>query len=220
MAEINDFLEFCSKTNHNGQNRQDAWVLYETKNKRSGYFVDFGATDGKTINNTYILEKDYEWNGIVAEPNPVWHEELFRTRNCITTTDCVWIKSDDTLDFLLTDAPDLATVKGFGTNDEHASKRTTNNSVKVKTISLLDLLKRYDAPSHIDYLSIDTEGTEYGILNVFFKENKTYKIDYVTVEHNYIRLYRDQIYALLTSHGYERKFTEISACDDFYVRKT
>jgi hypothetical protein len=137
MDEINDFINFCSKTNFIGQNRQDAWVLYETQDKRAGYFVDFGATDGRTINNTYILEKEYGWKGIVAEPCTVWKNDLLKNRSCNVSLDCVWIKSGETLEFLLTDAPDLSTVKGFGTNDEHASKRVNNNVIKVKTNNLL-----------------------------------------------------------------------------------
>jgi FkbM family methyltransferase len=219
MAEVNNFIEFCNNVEYLGQNKQDAWILYETKNRTNGYFVDFGATDGKIINNTYILEANYDWSGIVAEPSPYWKNDLFLNRKCHISTDCVWVESGSTVDFLLTDAPDLATVKGFGINDEHATKRITNNIIKVKTISLFDLLERYEAPSNIDYLSIDTEGTEYGILNKFFRDNTKYTINYITIEHNYIQSYREQIFNLLSSLGYERKFTEVSACDDFYVRK-
>jgi len=222
MVETDNFMKFYTEKQKDyflGQNMQDAWVLFETKYKHDGYFVDFGATDGISINNTYLLEKEFRWNGIVAEPNPVWYQDLNKHRECHITNECVWTKSGDKLQFLLTEAPDLATIKGFGTNDEHAGKRNTENIVEVSTISLTDMLKKFNAPFHIDYLSIDTEGSEYDILYSFFKESfDDYRIDLITIEHNYVPEVREKIYRMLTMNGYERKFTEISRCDDFYKR--
>jgi hypothetical protein len=42
----------------------------------NGFFVEFGAADAENISNTYLLEKDYGWKGILAEPNPIFHESL------------------------------------------------------------------------------------------------------------------------------------------------
>jgi len=218
---VENFLKFHSTLNNSvSQNMQDAWVLYETNKKTGGYFVDFGATDGITINNSYLLETEYSWNGIVAEPNVTWHEALLKNRKCHISTDCVYTKSDTYVEFLNTNAPDLSTIKGFGTEDEHNHKRNASNDVTmVKTITLLDLLKKYDAPKVIDYLSIDTEGSEYDILYEFLKSNNDqYDIRYITVEHNYVPVIRKKLFGLLVANGYQRKFSEISRCDDFYVK--
>src|ERR1017187_1984592 len=48
------------------QLRQDLMVLSELDFKRGGYFVEFGATNGVTLSNTYLLEKEYGWTGILA----------------------------------------------------------------------------------------------------------------------------------------------------------
>ena len=39
------------------QIRQDLFVLNELNFKTSGFFVDFGATDGVEFNNSFLLEK-------------------------------------------------------------------------------------------------------------------------------------------------------------------
>lgn len=219
MDEVNAFQEFCNSRSFNGQTMQDAWILYETKHKSGGYFVDFGATDGMHINNSYILEKEYGWNGIVAEPNPVWHSSLLSSRSCSVCLDCVWTETGMELEFLSTELPELSTIKGFGEDDEHFIRRMSHSVIKTKTISLTDLLKKYNAPFNIDYLSIDTEGTELDILSSFFNESSsTYNIDYITVEHNYVNGIRNNIHNLLSSYGYQRKFASISRWDDFYMR--
>lgn len=72
------------------QLRQDLFVLSELEFKRNGYFVEFGATNGIELSNTYILEEEFEWNGILAEPAKCWHEDLKINRKCHIDTDCVW----------------------------------------------------------------------------------------------------------------------------------
>tara|TARA_Y100000768_G_C23458310_1_gene442527 strand:+ start:252 stop:419 length:168 start_codon:yes stop_codon:yes gene_type:complete len=50
-----------------GQSLQDKFVLNMLKYKKNGYFLEIGSNDPININNTYILEKDYEWNGIMVK---------------------------------------------------------------------------------------------------------------------------------------------------------
>jgi len=92
--------------------------------------------------------------------------------------------------------------------------RKNGRKYEVKTISLNDLLKKYSAPNLIDYLSIDTEGSEFEILNAF--DFDTYSIKIITCEHNYSDN-REKIFKLLTSKGYERKYVEVSDFEDWYV---
>ena len=82
------------------------------------------------------------------------------------------------------------------------------------SISLLDLLKKFNAPKIIDYLSIDTEGSEYEILSNFDFQKYQFKV--ITCEHNHTSA-REKIFMLLTSKSYERKFSSLSMCDDWYI---
>ena len=48
--------------------------------------MDIGAGDGVNISNTFILEKNFNWNGIVCDPLPTWHKSLEKNRKCIIDT--------------------------------------------------------------------------------------------------------------------------------------
>ena len=96
----------------------------------------------------------------------------------------------------------------------HKEARVKGKIYSVTTISLNDLVKRYNAPRQIDYLSIDTEGSEFDILSTF--DFSKYKCKVITCEHNYTYA-RTKIYDLLSSNGYKRKLENLSAVDDWYV---
>lgn len=196
------------------QLRQDIFVLAELGFKRGGYFVEFGGTNGVDLSNTYLLEKELGWTGIVVEPAHVWHDDLVANRSCLLDFNCVWSESGKTLEFNEVLEAELSTIDTFSNTDEHASTREIGNKYEVHTISLLDLLEKHDAPKEIDYLSIDTEGSEYEILSAF--DFDAYKIKVITCEHNYTSM-REKILELLSSKGYTRKYTEFSYFDDWYV---
>jgi hypothetical protein len=215
MFKIDDFVEYKNNNNFNSPSQlgQDSLVQWILKEKRDGYFVDFGATDGVGYSNTYVLEKMFGWNGIACEPNRDYIVSLMVNRNCNVDSSCVYGKTDDTVTFCQTDNGDLSTIKKYLNNDHMSEHRKNYIEYNVKTISLDDLLEKYDAPTTIDYLSIDTEGSEYEILKNY-SFNRMFKI--ISVEHNW-NSNRDNIYKLLSSKGYERFFTEISEFDDWYV---
>ena len=178
--------------------------------------MEFGAINGIDYSNTYLLETEFSWTGILAEPARLWEKQLKANRpNASIETLCVWKDSNSSLIFNETDMPGLSTIDSFSDGDSHRNTRLAGKKYEVQTISLNDLLIKHRAPKYIDYLSIDTEGSEYEILKSFnFSE---YFIKIITVEHNYTPQ-RELIFALLTSHGYKRKYENISEYDDWYVK--
>jgi hypothetical protein len=77
---------------------------------------------------------------------------------------------------------------------------SNKSTIKVQTLLLTELLDQNNAPTFIEYLSLDTEGSEYEILKNF-KFDK-YIFGLIDVEHNYEEPRRSQIRELLLANGY------------------
>jgi len=199
------------------QHGQDLLALVLSGRKRNGYFVEFGAADGVRLSNTYLLEREYGWSGILAEPAANWHRALRAKRTCHIETRCVWSESGRKLSFNQTPTPMLSTITSFNDSDFHARRRRRGKQYDVETVSLLDLLDQHNAPAVIDYLSIDTEGSEYDILRSF--DFRRYRFRVITCEHN-LTPNREKVFELLGANGYERRFEALSGCDDWYVDST
>src|SRR5205809_2217004 len=99
------------------------WVLHETGGKTAGFFVEFGAADGVSLSNTYLLERSYAWRGIVAEPNPVWHAALKRNRTAAIDLRCVFTTTGARVKFAATNSAVLGTIAEFASCDGHAQSR-------------------------------------------------------------------------------------------------
>ena len=198
---------FCS------QFGQDLFVLNELNFKKNGFFVEFGATNGINGSNTYLLENRFNWRGILAEPAKIFYNELNKNRKCFIETNLVWKNSKSRLLFHEDFAGGLSTIKKFIDHDTQIRKR--NKEYILETISLNDLLVKYNAPKIIDYLSIDTEGSEFDILNNF--DFNKYKFRIITCEHNFTPN-KNKIHKLLTKNGYVKKHSSlVSFVDDWYV---
>lgn len=199
--------------------RQDILALAVTEFKRDGFFVEFGAMDGRKYSNTYLLEKDYGWQGIVAEPGRIFHWDLKRNRNCKIDLRAVAGESGHRLRFKETNTQLglSGLIDYFDPQEYHARTRANSQGAiyDVETVSLNDLLDFYQAPTYIDYISMDTEGSEPAILKSFDFSKR--KVGLWTVEHNWFERSRQEIYDLMTNNGYTRILPEISTIDDWYV---
>jgi len=197
------------------QMHQDLFVLQELDEKRNGFFVEFGASDGCLFSNTALLEREFGWTGILAEPARLYHGQLVRNRKCSLDFRCVWPKTGECVDFSETSYPELSTAVSFF--DSSDAPRKEIERYLVETVSLNDLLKDHGAPKDIDYISVDTEGSEFDILSAF--DFDVHNVRIFTIEHNWGHTpARQNIYKLMTSKGYERKFEFFSQWDDWYVR--
>ena len=152
------------------QQGQDTWLLSYLNNKRNGYFVEAGGGDGIRLSNTYLLEKDYDWSGICIEAYEPLFKKLKNNRSC----ECIHSLLDGSVSEQIY-TPGIPPINinnpqgylGGIVSRETDNKRIFNGSVKMMTTTLQDILYNNNAPSYIDYLSLDVEGAETRILKKF-----------------------------------------------------
>lgn len=174
--------------------------------KTGGFFIELGACDGKSISNTYALEKYFGWTGLCIEPNDSYWKKLGKNRKCHISHDCVY---SDVREVEFTKHGVLSGVTSH--IDLHTYVKNEGSvQVKKTTNTLTTLLDAVNAPNVIEYLSLDTEGTEFEILKGLDLEK--YKILYMTIEHNFAVEKRKAVREHLEARGYvyyrENKYDE------------
>ena len=200
---INFILE--NKNMSKSQIFQDLLVDFILKKKTNGFYCEVGAADGINLSNTFFLEKERRWKGILCEPSLFWKERLLANRN------------ENILIFdAISDKNEIVTFYEKENNFLSGLKKGLNysNIYDVKTISLNSVFSNFKI-IELDYLSIDTEGNELAVLNGLDLDKFRPKI--ITIEHNYVN--EKQIFKRLSKYNYELVFPYLSRFDSFYVCK-
>jgi FkbM family methyltransferase len=151
---------------------------------------------------------------VLCEPAKEWQDELMKNRSCAIDTRCVYSSTGEKIQFSETAIGELSTISSFRNSDANRTQRKVSTTYEVETVTLSDLLLTHNAPSYIDFLSIDTEGSEYEILKAF--DFSKYSFGLICVEHNFTEN-REKISSLLIENGYSQVYPELSAWDDWYV---
>ncbi len=198
---------------------QDIFSIIINGGKRNGFFVEFGACDGVAMSNTLILEKYFGWKGILAEPDIYWHESLGKHRSASLDKRCVSDTTGMYLDFFQSDRPGNSS-----TYKNHPYIGRVTDSFSVSTVTLEDLLKDHDAPSVIDFLTIDTEGHEKAALQNF--DFDRFKFNFICVEQHEQLTPEEGVSNILESAGYKAIFVrevgrpipmQVTGIDIFFV---
>jgi hypothetical protein len=186
---------------------QDEWVvgLY---GKNPGFFVDVGFNDGIVFSNTYLLEKK-GWIGIGIDPFPFNYKNRPRT---MIYEDLVYDKPNITVDVCVCDVY----TGVFDDIRRHKEKTVGKPMVSLVTKTLECVLDVANCPKFIEYLSLDTEGSEHKILSSF--DFNKYCFGCITVEHNHEKEKRKNIRNKLEENGYEI-YKQVKF-DDWYIKSS
>lgn len=183
--------------------------------KMNGFFVDIGSHNGVDLSNTYLLEKDYNWKGICVEPNKQVFEKLIENRKCICKNIGIYDKKGEVEFSIIDGYHEMLSGITEDINHHKGIVEKESKPIKINTITFTELLDECQAPSIMDFLSLDTEGSELKILKSL--DHNKYKFLYMTIEHNYTPL-RHEIKDYLISNNYE--YVGGNRHDDIYKLKS
>lgn len=148
-----------------GINHEDLLIDYLLSFKKNGFYIDIGANDPNFPGNTkrFYLKG---WRGINVEPQKKPYLNLLKYRpNDINLNIAVDVKSGTSALYELPNRNDgsslnpiMAKLTSIWNKNSKIIKTTA------RTISLAELFKRYVKNKTVDFVSIDTEGTELAIL--------------------------------------------------------
>ena len=215
---LSEFYAQVLSAGHKSQSQlfQDIFVDFIFEKQEKGTFLEFGATDGFELSNSCMLEKERGWRGVLAEPDPQWHKALLRNRpDAKVVLKSIYSKSGEKMRFISSAIGVLSSLKKYASVDANSRDRLKDfQEIDVDTISLNDVFESYFNGKSIDYMSVDTEGSEFDILSSF--DFVKYHPSVITVEHNYSDN-QVKLDNLLTHNGYYRVFRDLTNFDAWYV---
>lgn len=186
------------------------------KGYKGGIFVDVGAHDGISINNTLYFEKNHEWRGINIEPIKSVYDKLVINRPNSININCAVCNNDGETEFfcntgyteMISGIKNMFDQRHFDRlQRENRAMGANTEIIRVKTKKLETIFDENNI-THINYLSIDVEGAEFEVIKSI-NFDKVF-IDVIDFENNYddvsfpiIRYLEDKGYVMI------KKYTDI-----------
>jgi FkbM family methyltransferase len=175
---------------------------------RQGFFVEVGANDPRLNSLSYPFER-LGWSGILVDPLTSCYEKLLRSRPRSRAFRCACV-GPDKVGTITLHAPDASSVVATvekNVDDFDITYAFSETCDAVTLDSLVDQVK----PARIDFLSIDTEGTELDVLQGF--DLARHRPRLLLIED---KLYHLSKHHYLTSRGY--RLVKRTVLNNWYVR--
>jgi FkbM family methyltransferase len=156
---------------YSSQSGQDKVLHERIFGNHKGVFCDVGAHDGLTFSNTAFFETVLGWTGICLEPNPAVFAQLVGNRTCVCLNEAAYYR-DGTVSFLVNEGYTEMLSGIVETYDprhrqriarEQADHGGQGHITRIGARRLDAVLQEYGLDT-VDYLSIDTEGSEWQVI--------------------------------------------------------
>ena len=184
--------------------------------KRGGYFIEVGVGDGVNISNTYFLETQFGWSGLLVEPNRSFHDRIRATRKAKLETRAVASTNGGQVEF--EENVEAGEFSRLAKRGDRPFNKGSTKRYNVEVVTLDGLLEQHGAPNLIDYVSIDTEGSELDILRGFDLDR--YRVGFFTIEHNFQPGTIEALKAILEPKGYRQILPEASRFDAWFLHSS
>lgn len=198
---------------------QDKMVLEILRYKKDGFFVDIGANDGITFSNTKCME-DFGWGGVCAEPDCDVFKKLNNNRKSININAAVGNRNGKAKFTKIVGRAQMLSGLSDQYSEEHYNRmkkevRENGDSVEeveVRIVTFDELMKDIPDTKIIDFVSIDTEGSELTVLESI--DFKKWNISVLAVEDNYCD---NQIRDYMRMQGYNVRECKY---DNIFIKST
>jgi FkbM family methyltransferase len=203
-------------SNFYGQFNTDSVIKEYFPNLKNGNCIEVGAVDGVFLSNTLHFEQ-IGWNVLCIEPIPPLFEGCKGNRkNCINYA--VTKENKDNIEFTVVTLSDgqKSAISGLEVDnrliESHHSYNPIKSTINVKGRRLDWCIENYFNYEKIDFISIDTEGSELDVL-MSFDVNK-YDTKLLIIENNFND---PEIESYLNNLGWSKD--KRIAVNDFYIKK-
>jgi len=213
---------------HSQCNQDEILERFVFKGLRNGVFVDVGAHDGVSLNNTLYFERNNDWTGVNIEPIEKVFNKLIESRpKCININLAVSDKNGYEKFLINSGYTEMLSGLKSKIDPRHMNRIEYENGSIGGTSDLITVeTKRLDSIfdenniKHINYLSIDVEGAEFQVIkSIDF--DKVF-IDVIGFENNYYDT-SIPIMEYLQNKGYtvfnHKKYLDVYCGDIFMIHK-
>jgi len=131
--------------------------------RKKGFYIDVGAHNPNVFNNTkrfYIKG----WSGINIEPNPVLFKEFIRQRRRDINLNIGVKNTSGKAIFYEFESDGLSTFSKKEAESNINLGYKLKQELKISVISLNRIFEKYCKAKKIDFISIDTEGLDFEVL--------------------------------------------------------
>ena len=144
---------------------EDQFVIDYYDKKTAGYLIDIAAACPVSGSLSFKLLDSYDWFGILVEPSIVHKENIEKCYGDVDRVDFYAGAIHRTMKSVTLSEYDGQGVGCSNIFDKHPhSGIPGNRRYAVPAITIMDLLKKYDAPTDIDFMNLDIEGAEPEVL--------------------------------------------------------
>jgi FkbM family methyltransferase len=155
--------------NFYSQNGEDFLLWEAFKGKLTGFFLDIGALDGVHLSNTLLFEK-HGWKGLCVEAHAGYIDALKKNRPNSVCEHCAISDKDlDNQDFYASALGSFSSISLDFVNffQQHFGKEKLDYKIDKVNFRTIDTVLSKNAVTHVDFVSLDIEGTEYEALTRF-----------------------------------------------------
>ena len=152
----------------NGELNIDAWVVDIFRGKRDGFFIDLAANDAVRASNTITLER-LGWNGLCIEAKPR-HLKGLMHRRCAVVQAVVYGTTGLEIEFDNSYGCGHGCAKvmdPIGQKWPDNPNYVSSQRATFRTVTLDKIVRDFQVPPVVDFLSLDLEGSETQALLTF-----------------------------------------------------